>query len=327
MRRRQVHLLCLIVAGFAGGVGVTASASVAQAQSPAAARAGIGEGASATGANQRTNANAERDRLRAELSRVQIEIDRLKTGERGLRTDYLLRARLADAEALARRLTELDAQLGPRGDGAARAPAALAQPARDEAVPSPTDGPAELEAKADILADQARRAQSQAVALQARIDQVRGRRELRRRAHQLENDPFAPLESSHRRLATGANLDSARASHDVPAPGPPPRTIATGGASVPPTAVATTPTASGVTATPGTTAPGTTGAGTPTTATAVQVRDVLDPSTPAQLRRADAALAPANDLESMERALAALNARAQHLDEQAKRLRAQARAR
>ena len=57
---------------------------------------------------------AERERLRAELTRVQTEIDHLKAGGPGLRSDYVLRARLADAEALARRLTELDAQIKAR---------------------------------------------------------------------------------------------------------------------------------------------------------------------------------------------------------------------
>jgi hypothetical protein len=278
------------------------------------------------------SASAERDRLRAELARVQTDIDHLKTGERGLRADYLLRGRLADAEALARRLTELDAQLGPRPDGAAaaRAPATLPQSARDEAVASPTDGPAELEAKADILADQSRRAQSQAMVLQARIDQVRGRRELRRRAHQLENDPFAPLESSHRRLAAGTNPAALSSSHDTPTPTRgvnPPVSIA-GAAAVPPPGL---PASSASSVSPvstdssGTGTQGTTGSSV-TSTPPVQVRDVLDPSTTAQVRRADTGLAPANDLASMERALAALNARAQQLDAQAKRLRAQARA-
>jgi hypothetical protein len=334
MRRRQVHLFCLIVVRLACltcSAGVVAWAGPALAQSPAPPHV------AASSAAQRVSASAERDRLRAELARVQSDIDRLKTGERGLRADYLLRGRLADAEALARRLTELDAQLGPRPDAAAaaaRAPATPPQSARDEAVPSPTDGPAELEAKADILTDQARRAQSQAIVLQGRIDQVRGRRELRRRVHQLENDPFAPLESSHRRLAAGggANAAASTASHDS---GGPPRTIVNSPAAPAPgpLGVTVTPGAGAAAAgsgTQGTGAQGTgaQGTGTSTTSTpAVQVRDVLDPSTTAQVRRTDPGLAPANDLASMEQALAALNARAQQLDAQAKRLRAQARAR
>ena len=129
----------------------------------------------------------------------------------------MLRARLADAEAMARRLTELDAQIKARTDAAVgRAPAALAPAVGTEPVASPTDGPTELEAKADILTDQARRTQAQAVALQTRIDQVRGRRELHRRASALENDPFAPLEGSRRRLAPGGRVEQRQ---ERPVPG------------------------------------------------------------------------------------------------------------
>src|SRR5581483_9744303 len=68
----------------------------------------------------------ERERLRADLGRVQAEIDRLKAAGPGLRNDYVLRARLADAEAIARRLTELDAQIKARTDAAVgHGPAAL----------------------------------------------------------------------------------------------------------------------------------------------------------------------------------------------------------
>src|SRR5262245_12319534 len=59
---------------------------------------------------------SERARVRAQLDRVNAEIDALKRAAAesrlGMRDDYRLRAKLADAEALARRLTELDARLG-----------------------------------------------------------------------------------------------------------------------------------------------------------------------------------------------------------------------
>src|SRR6185436_3618909 len=142
--------------------------------------------------------SAERARLRLELQRANAEIDRLKKSSPGLGADYRLRARLADAEAIARRLTEIDARLqraaGPTAGAVAAAPRLQAEPG-----PSPTDGPAELEAKADILTDQARRVQAQARALAARAADLRGRRELRRRSGELERDPFAPLEGAKRR--------------------------------------------------------------------------------------------------------------------------------
>ncbi len=87
---------------------------------------------------------AERERLRADLARVQAEIDRLKAGGPGLRSDYVLRARLADAEALARRLTELDAQIKARTDAAVgpRAGGAGTRPWEPSRWPTrPTDRP------------------------------------------------------------------------------------------------------------------------------------------------------------------------------------------
>ena len=57
---------------------------------------------------------AERARLRAQLDRVNAEIDALKRSARGVGDDYRLRARLADAEALARRLIDIEARLGLR---------------------------------------------------------------------------------------------------------------------------------------------------------------------------------------------------------------------
>src|SRR3954451_1632308 len=138
--------------------------------------------ATAAASATRENPLAERERLRKDLSSVQAEIDRLKAAGPGLRNDYVLRARLADAEAIARRLTELDAQIKARTDApVGHVPVSLAPAVGSEPVASPPDGPTELEAKADILTDQARRTQAQAVALQTRIDQVRGRRELHRR--------------------------------------------------------------------------------------------------------------------------------------------------
>ena len=144
---------------------------------------------------------AERQRLRIELDRLNAEIDALKRDNRGLRDDYRLRSRMADAEALARRLTEIDArwpvvappQTEPLGTARAWASGPEAKPSDDRAV---------LEAKADILADQARRLTRQADTLAGRVTDLRARNELRRNAGQLERDPFSPLEQAKRRLAT-----------------------------------------------------------------------------------------------------------------------------
>ena len=162
---------------------------------------------------------AERRKLAADLARANAEIEQLKKKERGVRDDYRLRARMADAEAIARRLTEIDAKLGaaarPASPAAARAVAPL-----DETAP--TDGPAELEARADILTDQSRRLEAQAAALSQRVTGLRNRNELRRRAGQLEADPFAPMEGSKRRLVVAVPTTTQ-------APAPTPAAADTGG--------------------------------------------------------------------------------------------------
>ncbi|HVV48325.1 MAG TPA: hypothetical protein VHO06_01580, partial [Polyangia bacterium] len=146
---------------------------------------------------------AERARLRGELDRVNAEIDALKRAAPGVGDDYRLRARMADAEALARRLIDLEARLG------LRAPAAKPGPLP---VAAPTDGPSDLEAKADILADQSRRVRREAEALDRRVAELKGRQTLRRRAADLDRDPFAPLEGSKRRVASiAAGSDGPRA--------------------------------------------------------------------------------------------------------------------
>ena len=148
---------------------------------------------------------AERSRLRAQLDKVNAEIDALKRAGGGVRDDYRLRARLADAESLARRLMDIEARLGIRVDGTAKF-----QPPPTAA---PTDGPSDLDAKADILADQSRRVRAQADALARRAADLKGRQELRRRAADLDRDPFAPMEGSKRRVASAAATGAA------PAPG------------------------------------------------------------------------------------------------------------
>jgi hypothetical protein len=275
---------------------------------------------------------AERQRVRAELERANAEIDALKRSGRGLRNDYRLRERLADSEALARRLTELDARLGTK------APSAAATDAEPRV--SAADGPAEIEAKADILADQAQRLDARGEALLGRARDLRARQALRRRVGQMERDPFSPLEGSKRRTMAGTTAAGALA--PGPGSGPPrgpmtPPEKASGGtgtfggsdqaAGAPNTAVGSSgqtsqPTAAAVghaVASP-TTAP------TPTSAgdgggLSSQLRDLLDPATLAQIRQLEAAGGLGGE-GALERAGAALKARAERLRQQAASLRA-----
>jgi hypothetical protein len=297
----------------------------------------------------------ERQRLRVELERANAEIDALKHANRSLRDDYRLRARLADAEALARRLTDLEARLGgvPRQGwtGPDAEPRGL-----------PSDGPAELEAKADILADQARRLAARGDGLLNRARELRARQNLRRRVGQMERDPFSPLEGSKRRTMAagtvaaapgngfkagppagggatdrgqpgGGNTGSTPVSGQQDSTPPPSSTPPTstgaaspgaGPASISSTPPTSTPPAGGLAVTAPKTAP------TPATPASLgdsatlsaQLRDLLDPATLAELQRLEATSGAVSGVEALERAGAALKARAERLEREAAALRA-----
>jgi hypothetical protein len=266
--------------------------------------------APAPGTVEAASLTAERERLRGELDRVGAEIDALKQAGRGVGDDYRLRARLADAEALARRLIEIEARLGLRAPARKTAPLPVAEP---------TDGPADLDAKADILADQSRRVRGEADALGGRVAELKGRQELRRRAADLDRDPFGPLEGSKRRVASIASPSagfnsstsdgaSGGSKATLAPPGVGPQTVTTGS----PLPASPIPVTSG------------TGGSMPTLA--VELRDLLDPATVADIRRLEGTKAPAGSVPALERAVAALRARADSLDAAARAMRASARA-
>jgi hypothetical protein len=268
--------------------------------------------APAPGTVEAASLTAERERLRGELDRVGAEIDALKQTGRGVGDDYRLRARLADAEALARRLIEIEARLGLRAPARKTAPLPVAEP---------TDGPADLDAKADILADQSRRVRGEADALGGRVAELKGRQELRRRAADLDRDPFGPLEGSKRRVASIAS----------PSAGPhTPTGDSAGGGS--PTTLMPPVTSTGPQATvggsqpPASPIPVTSGTGASLPTLAVELRDLLDPATVADIRRLEGPKAPAGSVPALERAVAALRARADSLDAAARAMRASARA-
>ncbi|HEY7373529.1 MAG TPA: hypothetical protein VIF57_15320 [Polyangia bacterium] len=264
MRRtsRSLALAALLtVAGAAGGLPATAFA-----QAPSANDA----------------LQAERTRLRAQLDKVNAEIDALKRAKGGVRDDYRLRARLADAESLARRLMDIEARLGIRVEAA---PTLQPPP-----TAAPTDSPADLEAKADILADQSRRVRTQADTLARRAVEARGRQELRRRAADLDRDPFAPMEGSKRRVATAPGMGA------LPVPAAP-----------------STFTGSRITGDTTQTAP-------------PPLRDPLDTATLMEIRRLETSGITVGSATALEHAAAALRARADWLDAQSRAMRAKARA-
>lgn len=293
---------------------------------------------------------AERQALRSKLEAINAEIEALKRQDRGLRDDYRLRARMADAEALARRLTRIDAMLGSSGEAeSTRRAEALAHDPPPVPEARPTDDRVALEAKADILVDQARRLDSQAERLAQRLSGVRARQELKRKSGQLERDPFSPLEQARRRIAIGTATPgglsgggpeagrgpggaSDAAGSPVGGHASTPGVGGPGSFTAPPSPPgadqgrAATPTAS-----PGATliresapppapvavdAPG---------SVAAQLRGVLDSATLAEIRRLEAPGAPGANVQAMEKALAALRARSARLDEEARLLRQRAR--
>jgi hypothetical protein len=279
---------------------------------------------------------AERARLRTQLDRVNAEIDALKRAG-GVRDDYKLRTRLADAESLARRLVEIDARLGLRA-GSSKAVSAP--------VATPTDGPSDLDAKADILADQARRMRAQADAFGKRAHDIKGRQELRRRAADLDRDPFAPMETSKRRVASAAAAlppgagprNGAAAPTGLPETGG--NTSTPGGFTQPPSTGTTGPNITTGGAQPGrnTDSIAPTPSLNPGQATvdpirsagdrlqdmslAAQLRDLLDTATLADIRRLEAPRTPISSAQALERAASALRDRAAELETRARAMRA-----
>jgi hypothetical protein len=294
---RAVGLLMLTFAGLT--LAGPAAAAPAPAAPPPAVRA-------AAPAADVAKLEAECAQLRAELERANAEVAALKKGDRGLRNDYRLRQRMADAEALARKLTQAEAQLR-----AHQPPPAPRPTPADPAGPAPGDGPVELEAKADLLADQARRLLVEADGLTRTAAQIRGRQTLRRRAADLERDPFGGVETTKRTMVFG----STRAAEKGSAPAGDSRGGAPAPTSNPPPAA---PGAPGL-------APGATTAqpspATPTSAALSPVRTVLDPATLAEVQRLERSGKPFADADALERAAAALRQRAQTLQTQSKSLR------
>jgi hypothetical protein len=276
---------------------------------------------------------AERARVHGELDRVNAEIDRLKREGHGIGDDYRLRSRLADAEALARRLTTLDAQLG---GGRPAVPRETDARADAEPAAAPSDGPAELEAKADILADQARRLGAQAAALEQRAGALKARQDLRRRVGQMERDPFSPLEGAKRHTVTTATqsngstfsngtISQGHTTSDTGQAQPPVLQPPAGGAGpAGPSSVVSTPGGRVQVSAPAPPSPSTSGSASDTLS--VQLHDLLDPTVLAEIRKLEASRAPGADVQALERAAAAVRARADRLAADSRTLRARGKA-
>jgi hypothetical protein len=304
---------------------------------------------------------SEYQRLRTDLDRLNAEVAALKRRGRSVRTDYILRDKMAEAEALARKVTAAEARLrAVRGPLPAEAPAGMVQTPHA----TPQDGALELEAKADLLSDQARRFRSEAEALARTAEQIRARQALRRRAGAWDRDPLAGFEASKRVAIITAQSSHAAASGDssvgptaVRGPGTPSsdtvsKSGGSGTASVPTTSTPVesivSPGPSGslsasASVVPGGSTPGavpTTSAATPSAShpltasaplstdsaskSAVQQRTLLDPATLAGIRNSLSQAGSLSDPDAVDAAATALRNHAKALDEHARRLRAQA---
>ena len=299
--------LCALLA-LAATLGATPAAVLAAPPLPAA---GAPPSAGATLA-------AELALLRAQLDWVNAEIDALKRSARGVGDDYRLRARLADSEALARRLIDIEARFGLRAPAVEPGPLPVA---------SPTDSPSDLQAKADILNDWARRVRLEADALDHSVVALKGRQNLRRRAADLDCDPFAPLEASKRRVVSIPGTDSSgrSTSTSMPAGSAPQPPADRPGAGLTSTTIQAGSSAPQSAATSAGSSPPTPLTGAPPTALSLELRDLLDPSTVADIRRLEGTRSQASSVQALERAVTALRARADALDLQARAMRQTAR--
>lgn len=282
--------------------------------------------------------------LRAELDRTNAEISALKRTSRGFRADYRLRQKMADAEALARRLTAAEVHLG-RLRGAPPAAPQPPLPANSAGVvaAAPGDGPIELEAKADLLSDMARKVTAEADVLARTAGQIRVRQTLRRRAGDLDRDPFAGLDATRRNIAlgvpraqsvqTGGSQETATTtSTSGPPPqfsgdsatrstagAPAPTTATVGAVSIPPLSTTATTTTHALPVAPSAGAPP-----PPTAAITMRLRALIDPATLAEVQRIEPAGQPLASAHALERAAAALRAKAKAIEAQAAALRAKA---
>ena len=294
---------------------------------------------------------AEFTRLRADLDRVNAEVASLKRADRSVRDDYQLRDRMADAEALAQKVTQAEARLRSLG-WAGTAPDASPLVAPPQALPQ--DGSVELEAKAGLFADQARKLDGEANLLAKAAGELRSRKALRRRAGAWDRDPFTGLESSKRSLAVSAPTQKSTlngssggdaatrggAGSASPPGGTSASTSGTFGTATasPPVALTPASTVGSDSTTKETTAPSVapeaaaSSKTSPIPQTVVQDRQsfeqrlYLDPTTAAELRHALGAAGATSDPDALDRAATVLRARARALSAQAQALLVKSRA-
>jgi hypothetical protein len=281
--------------------------------------------------NEWMQVDASRARLENESSQLAGDIEHVKAEAAGVRRDFRLRELLAAQKTKADELTRVAADL--RGRAApltearraliANCDRALLQPALNEAkrlelarlrtaqatllampmaplgqlgkvAVDPLDGPRELKEKADLLRDSGDKLKREVARLTARIDDVERRRHLRERAGAVDEDWFGEATSNRKFARTstiGQNTnaktnDGAQTPAANPTPGVTGGTINGGGAGGPPPAGFNND-------------PSTNNSGSSRATDSTVLRNLVDPATLDELRRADGG----DDLERQVRAL------------------------
>jgi cell division protein FtsB len=283
--------------------------------------------------------------LRTRLAALTTEIQNLKKKSRTVAEDYRLREKLSEADVVGRRLTASEAQLRQL-PGATPPLSQWLQVNPSAPLIRPGDGPRELDAKADILLDQAERFATEAARMEAQVLQSERRDTLRRRVRRIENDPFIALEASKRSLVlssqslgkpeTKGNRESADDGQGagfvtgmpVSTPANMPAVSDTGAAAAPVAPMNAPPVVApsggrGETTMPTAASPSFSGSDALTGHAVLppQFRTLLDPQTLAEVRRLEGVGTPASRAAALRAAVAGLRSRAAALQQQSKTLR------
>jgi hypothetical protein len=196
---------------------------------------------------------------------------------------------------------------------------------REKAAPAatvdPLDGPRELREKADLLRDSEDKLRREVKRLAQRIDDVERRRHLRERAGAIDEDWFGESNYNRRMARSSSTLNAGGAQGEARGPN------ADSSQAAPPAAGAGGPTAGGVTGggAPGPGAgPSFGGAADPSRAgggdASTVLRNLVDPATLEELRRADGSDDLDRQLRALKRAQGELEGLARDLGKRAKTL-------
>lgn len=291
--------------------------------------------------------NHRRERLLASAQRTNREIDALKAQPEEPTRDRKLQALLAEAQTRATELEQLDLAMKTTQDALARARQALVRRCdRELAAPNlvdaervelirlravqvsqlvqppktvgalgaptanPLDGPRELEEKADLLRDSSDKLRKEARRIATRIDDLERRRHLRERSNAVDEDWFSESTSNRRFARTTATTTKAGDTATPSFASPPPGNGVAGGRG------GQGDSANGG----GGQVPGGGLETDPHVETATVLRNLVDPATLEELRKADRGDDVDRQIRALRRAQGELSELATDLDKKGKTL-------